>query len=385
MVWVFLDVQVGDDNGVHTLSAKIGDHFFERGEVLAIDGEGRIALLVINVEIDDVRWNSLFAKSSDNLADAGLGIIAVAALLVAERPQWRQGCVSSQGGVFFHDFSWLGAGHEVIVQLAAFGAKGEVVASQLAKIERASIRIVEENAVSDAFAQSDQERDGLVERVGGFLPAKFVGVPAGEGAVAAVHGPGLVTQGVVIFIDRHFLPDMHLRTVPGHGQARLIGEQHISGEVRKGDKQGRFGDQHIDGAGSHLYFILSIVDPDRAAYGVQRRLGHGPREILWKVSVGRDAHTHNAVGNLGNSNLGLAGRQLGAVMDALLKYLDALYFADVVPALSKPAGASHSAEQQPRSQASNQLSHVHPPDGFEGLQMAFCPGVAEKPATLARG
>ena len=86
MVWVFLDVQVGDDNGVKTLSAKIGDHLFERGEVLAIDGEGRIVLLVIDVEVDDVSGNFLFTKSLDNLADAGLGIIAVAALLVAERP-----------------------------------------------------------------------------------------------------------------------------------------------------------------------------------------------------------------------------------------------------------------------------------------------------------
>src|SRR2546429_157349 len=110
----------------------------------------------------------------------------------------------------------------------------------------------------------------------------------------------------------------------------------------------------------HLYLILSIVDLDRAAYGVHRRLGQGPRDILWKVSVGSDSHTNNAVRNLGNSNLGLAGRQLGAILEALLKYLDALYFAEVVPALSKQTHACYTAEQQPRCQASNQRSHVHP-------------------------
>src|SRR5215469_3088467 len=109
-VWVFLDVQVGDDNGVKTLSAKIGDHLFERGEVLAIDSEGRITPLVINIEVDDVSGNFLFTKSPDNLADAGLRIIAVAALLLAKRPQWRQGCVPGQGGVLFDDFFWLRAG-----------------------------------------------------------------------------------------------------------------------------------------------------------------------------------------------------------------------------------------------------------------------------------
>src|SRR6266702_4442864 len=46
----------------------------------------RVAMLVIDVEVDDVSGNFLFTKSLDNLADAGLGIIAVAALLVAERP-----------------------------------------------------------------------------------------------------------------------------------------------------------------------------------------------------------------------------------------------------------------------------------------------------------
>jgi hypothetical protein len=62
------------------------------------------------------------------------------------------------------------------------------------------------------------------------------------------------------------------------------------------------------------------------------------------VSVGSDTHTNNAVGNLRNSNLGLAGSQLGAVLGAVLKCLDALYFADVLPALGKQTGASYSAE-----------------------------------------
>ena len=362
VVRIFLDVQVSDENGVKTLGAKIGNHLFESREVLAVDGERGVALLIVNVEINGVSGDFLVPKRFDNLAGARFRIIAVAALLIAKGPKRRQGRAPSKGRVLFHDFFWLGSGDEVIVQFAPLGAKRKVVARFLAKIERASIGVVKENAVSQAAAQSDKEGNGFVERVGGFLPPEFVSVPVGKSAVAAVHWPGFVSKTIVIFIGRHFLPDMNTRAIPGHGPARLVGEQDVAGSVSKGNEKGRLRYKHVDRAGGHLDFIFSILDLDRAAYIVQRRFSDGPRKILRKAADGSDAHAQNAVVDLCNPHFSRGGSQLHAILETVAEFLDSFYFANVLPALRRRGRAAQGASEQPYSYTSNQRSHVHPPD-----------------------
>ena len=84
---VFLDVEVGDGDGVETLGAEVGDHLLEVREIFAIDGKRRIALLVVDVEIDHVGRNFLFAKEAHDFTGARFGVVAVAALLVTEAPE----------------------------------------------------------------------------------------------------------------------------------------------------------------------------------------------------------------------------------------------------------------------------------------------------------
>src|SRR5207245_4289130 len=139
-------------------------HLFERRKMLTIDREGSIALLIVDVEIDHVRGNFPVTKSFDDLAGAGLRIVAVAALLITERPERRQGRMPGHGRVFFHDFFRLGPRAKVIIQLAALRAKREIVRRLLTKVESAPVSVVEEHAIGDALAQSGTARDGFVER-----------------------------------------------------------------------------------------------------------------------------------------------------------------------------------------------------------------------------
>ena len=147
---------------MHSLSAKIPDHSLESREVFPVDGEGRVALLIIDVEVNGIRWYFFLAKRLDNLARSRFGIVGIAALLIAERPQRRQRRASRHGGVFFDDFFWLGSGKEVVIQLPAFGAEGKITLRFFAKIKNASIGVIEEKAISDAIAQPDEERNGLI-------------------------------------------------------------------------------------------------------------------------------------------------------------------------------------------------------------------------------
>ncbi len=165
---------------------------------------GRIALLVVDVEIDYVGGNFLFAKEAHDFTGAGFGVVAVAALLVAEAPERGERRAADQRGVFRDDFLRIGTGEEIIVQLATFGAEGKIVGRFLAEIEAAAVGIVEKKAVGGAFAEADEKWNGFVERVGGFAPAEGVGVPIQEGVVAVIHGPRFVSQAVIIFVGGIF-------------------------------------------------------------------------------------------------------------------------------------------------------------------------------------
>ena len=249
VVRIFLDVEVGDGDGVEALRAEVGDHLLEVREIFAIDGERRVALLVVDVEIDHVGGNFLFAKEAHDFTGARFGIVAVAALLVAEAPERRQRRAADERGVFRDDFLRIGAGEEIVVQLAAFGAEGKIVGRFLAEIEAAAVGVVEKKAVRGAFAEADEKRNGLVERIGGFAPAEGVGIPVCEGAVAAIHGAGLVAQAVVVFVWRHFLPDADAPAIPGHRQGGLIGENDAALGIGERDEQRRFVNDDGDAAG----------------------------------------------------------------------------------------------------------------------------------------
>ena len=150
---ILFDMQIGDENGAHALRAKIRNHFFEIGEIFAVDGERRVALLIVDVKINDVGGNLFLAQSLDDLAGARFGIIAVAALLVAERPERRKRRAAHERGKLLDDFLGLRAGDKVVVQLAAFGSKRKIIGRLFAEVEAAAVGVVEENAVGRALAE----------------------------------------------------------------------------------------------------------------------------------------------------------------------------------------------------------------------------------------
>ena len=70
-----------------------------RGLTWILHGERGVVLLVVDVQVDDVSGNFLFTEELGNLPDAGFGIVAVAALLVAQCEQRRQRHAPGKRGV----------------------------------------------------------------------------------------------------------------------------------------------------------------------------------------------------------------------------------------------------------------------------------------------
>src|SRR5207244_6418172 len=92
---------------------------------------------------------------------------------------------------------------EVVVQLAAIGAERIGVARFFAKIEVAAPGVIQKNSVTLAIFQRQKKRNGLVQRVGRFLPATSVGVPIGESLVALVERAGLIGKAKLMFVVRN--------------------------------------------------------------------------------------------------------------------------------------------------------------------------------------
>src|SRR5579859_5897437 len=161
VAWIFFDMQVGDENRAHSLRAKIRNHLFEMRKILAIHGKGGVALLIVDVEINGIGGNLFITQRLDDLARPRFWVIAVAALLVAKRPERRKRRAANESGELLHDILRLWTGNEVIIQLAAVRSKRKIIARRFSEIKAAAVGVVEEEPIGCAFAQRSEKRNRL--------------------------------------------------------------------------------------------------------------------------------------------------------------------------------------------------------------------------------
>src|ERR1700688_1987154 len=168
------------------------------GKIFTVYRERCVALLIVDVKINDIAGNFLLAESLNDLAGARFGIISVAALLVAKRPERRKRRAADKRSELLDDFLGFRAGNKIIVKFAAFGSKGKVIGQFFSEVEAAAVGVVEENAIGRALVKADEKRNRLVERVVRLLPAVKISIPHRVRAIAVVQGTGLVAQAIII-------------------------------------------------------------------------------------------------------------------------------------------------------------------------------------------
>src|SRR6185436_17817683 len=148
------DTRIDDRNEFDTLSRKFFTQRLWIRETGSIPGEHAIALHVVNIKMNDVEWQSVFAILADNFFNHRVGIRAPAALLVTQRPQWRHGHVPGEVRVSIQNLLERRSVEEVIVQLAALGAKPNTLLRRFAEVEITPIAVIEKDAVSITVLQS---------------------------------------------------------------------------------------------------------------------------------------------------------------------------------------------------------------------------------------
>src|ERR1700756_3812570 len=90
--------------------------------------------------------------------------------------------------------------------------------------------------------EREQEWNGLVERIGRFLPGIRIRVPVCKRLFAAVERTGFISESVVMFIDRHRHPNPE-RVARKRHAASLVG-QDLSRWIEEGQPQWTLLDAH---------------------------------------------------------------------------------------------------------------------------------------------
>ena len=148
--------------------------------------------------------------------------VGVARLLEAEGPEGRQGGGAGEPGPGADDGLGVRAVHQVVVDGSVERAEGVAAEVGVGEVEAGLPGVIQKDAKGAAVVDVDEEGDGLVDGVGGFLEAERVGVPHGEGLAAAVERTRLVAQTEEVVGGRADLADLESIAIPGDGRGVVL-------------------------------------------------------------------------------------------------------------------------------------------------------------------
>ena len=191
----------------HQLDSPPSEFFTERFRIWKtrrIEREHAIPEHVIDIEMNHVQRQIVFAILPRDFFDHRVGIVAPAALLIAQCPHRRQWHVTGQIRVAAENLFDRWAIEEVVVELTAFRAKPDPLLRRMAEVEVAAITVVEKDPVRGAALQADIERNGLIDRILAFGVAGRVGIPVHEEAAPFVEAGGFFAEAIEVFVKAEF-------------------------------------------------------------------------------------------------------------------------------------------------------------------------------------
>ena len=301
------DVQVGDRDQLDPLRLHVGDELRHVGEGLGVGGEGAVAVLIVDVEPDHVGRHAVGAQVARDLADFVGGHVAVARLLIAERPFRRERRAAGQPGVAAGDVGEGRPGDEIIVDRAVGAAERERLGILVAEVEPGAIGVVEQDPVAAACRPGrGEEGDRLVDRVVRAREAERVGVPVDERLAAPVEPAGLVAETVEMLADRQRLGQREGLAVDARG--RGIGRDDLAVERLEGHRTtGTDADTELRGGeavggGHHRRARCALRGED------------GPAGVLGIDAAARDADADEIVAERDQLHLERAGGDFDAVL-----------------------------------------------------------------------
>src|SRR6266487_4442344 len=146
--------------------------------------------------MDHIEWQVSPSVFVYDFFNHRIRIVTPTALLIAKRPQRWQRHVTGEVGIVAENLFNGRPAEEIVVHLAAFGAKPNTLLRALAEVKVAAVAIVEEDSVSPAALQTDIKRDGLVDRVSSFDITRSIGIPIHERASTLIEPRGFFPKPI---------------------------------------------------------------------------------------------------------------------------------------------------------------------------------------------
>src|SRR5581483_1002156 len=293
------------------LLAQVGDESGEIGKGLRVDGEGPIAVLVVDVKVHSVRGNLIRAKPIGNFAHLRLRRVAVTRLLESKCPQGRERRRAGEVCVSLNDFFWGGTIQQVVIERTAFRAESIRVAGLLAEVKPGAPRVVEKEPVTASLMNGEEEGNRLVERIDGFLWT-YVGIPERVGLASPVEGAGFIAQSEIVLVAGHgFVRGESAVLEPGWSTDG-IGANDLSREIPKHDAQGIALDAQFHRCGAKSY--VSRIAARLHVHGLAASRGkYRPRSVLWQGITRCHAHADDVVGERRDAHQGGARLDVNAI------------------------------------------------------------------------
>ena len=237
-------MRVHDHDAAHSLRAQVREETLRVREALRVERERPVALHVVDVEPDRIGRDLALAEVLGHEAHARLRVVAVATLVVAERPHRGQRRAAGERRVALDHLLRRRPVDEVVVDLAAVRTEGQEAVRLVAHVEGRAVSVVEEDPVRTAAPQDDVERHRGVDRVGRGVVAEGVAVPhrvavAAELPAALVELADLLAEAVDVLVGPQALPDLEALAVDRRGQLRVVLVQRLTGSARHRDTEGR--------------------------------------------------------------------------------------------------------------------------------------------------
>ena len=243
------DMQIGDGNELNALLAQVAGKPLQVGKGGLVHGERPVAILEIDIQPQHIGGQSILLQPRDHIAGLAGGHIAIARLLVTERPLRRERRFARQVGIASDHLGSRRPRDHIIIDRSVGCAEVDNIGIAVTEIEPGPPAVVEQQAVTTArSADRDEERDRLVDRVGRTGERVRIGIPVDEALAAPVKTiAGLVAQREDVFRSAQRLAQG--KRLPVEAQRhRVISNDHPAGQI--GDGQFKVGlDHHLHGAG----------------------------------------------------------------------------------------------------------------------------------------
>jgi len=273
---------------------------------------------VVDVEIQHVGRDAARAELPRDSQHPFLAHVRPARLLVAQRPQRRQGAASRQRRVVAQDAgraACRAAREDVVIQLAAVGAEAVAVRIRLAHVEPAAPRVVEEQAVAPAFMQGDEERDRRIRRILARRVVGHVRVPHHHRLLVPRQRERLLAEAVIelVIVAAHRRVDGAVVRVERHRTCRIARDDRVAGGVEYRDRHFR---RHAD------HHARASLRPQRRRRIPFRQNGlrrgrhavDGIRDVRREAACRRHPHAHDVGRDEADVHPRPAGhQQVGAV------------------------------------------------------------------------